>query len=178
MLQNNSNNDSKQENQHQPNYITPAVNSSNETGRKESGKAGDSPEEPPEKVVGTAKYVKPSPKRKVLRQRKNSMKKRLSISSSSEFEKIKRKRSKKKRLGRKKKRKSPSSSSNLSSSNSTTNSESEAESDASVKPLDVFIKSLLPSKTVRPSNGKITAKNCESNGPPFIPFMERVRGQP
>ena len=176
MLQNNSNNDSKQEIQHQPNYITSAVNSSNETGRKESGKAGDSPEEPPEKVVGTAKYVKPSPKRKVLRQRKNSMKRRLSISSSSEFEKIKRKRSKKKRLGRKKK-KSPSSSSNLSSSDSTTNSESEAESDASVKPLDVFIKSLLPSETVRPSNGKITGKNCGSNGP-YIPFMEKVRGQP
>ena len=52
MSENNSNNDYKQENQHQSNFILLAVNSGNLTGLKESGKAGDSPEEPAEKVVG------------------------------------------------------------------------------------------------------------------------------
>ena len=52
MSENNSNNDYKQENQHQSNFILSAVNSGNLTGLKESGKAGDSPEEPAEKVVG------------------------------------------------------------------------------------------------------------------------------
>ena len=50
MSQNNSNNDSEQQNQHQPNFIFPVANSDDETGRKESSKAGDSPVEPTEKV--------------------------------------------------------------------------------------------------------------------------------
>ena len=41
MSQNNSNNDSEQESQHKPNFISPVVNSGNETGRKEGGKVGD-----------------------------------------------------------------------------------------------------------------------------------------
>ena len=96
MSQNNSNNDSKQENQHQPNFISTVVNSGNETGQKESGKAGDPPEKPAEKVEGKAKYAKPSPKRKVLKLKKKSRKRRLSISSSSESEEIERKRRRKK----------------------------------------------------------------------------------
>ena len=67
MSQNNSNNDSEQifnKNQHKQNFISPAANSGNETGRKENGKAGDLLEEPAEKVVGKAKYSKPSPKRR------------------------------------------------------------------------------------------------------------------
>ena len=55
MSQNNSNNDSEQENQHQPNFIPFVVNSDNEMGRKKSGKDGYSPEEPAEKDVGKAK---------------------------------------------------------------------------------------------------------------------------
>ena len=128
MSENNSNNDSVQENQHQSNFISPVMNSGNETGWKESGKAGDSPEEPAEKVVGKAKYAKPSPKRKVLKQKKKSRKRRLSISSSSKIEEIERKRRRKKRSVRKKKGKSPSSSSNVSRSDSITDSESVAES--------------------------------------------------
>ena len=69
MSQNNSNNDSEQENHCQPNFILPVVNSDNETGRKERGKARDSPEEPAEKVVGKAKVAKPSPKRKILKEK-------------------------------------------------------------------------------------------------------------
>ena len=76
LSQNNSNNDFEQENQHQPNFILPVVNSDNETVRKKSGKAGDSSGEPPEKVVGKAKYRKPSPKRKALKQKKKSKKRR------------------------------------------------------------------------------------------------------
>ena len=40
MSQNNLNNDSEQKNQHQPNFIPHVVSSGNETGWKESGKAG------------------------------------------------------------------------------------------------------------------------------------------
>ena len=61
MSQNNLNNDSKQENHRQPSFIPSVVNSDNEAGRKERGKAGDSPEEPAEKVAGKAKVAKPSP---------------------------------------------------------------------------------------------------------------------
>ena len=43
--------------------------------RKEKGKAGESPEEPAEKVLGKAKITKPSPKRKVLKKRKSQGKK-------------------------------------------------------------------------------------------------------
>ena len=50
--------------------------------RKESDKAGDSPEEPAEKVAGKAKYVKPSAKRKVLKQEKKSRKRRHIFSLS------------------------------------------------------------------------------------------------
>ena len=96
MSQNNSNNDSELENQHQPNFISLVVNSVNETGWKESGKVGESPEEQPEKVVGKAKHAKTSPKRKVLKQKKKSRKRRLSISSSLESEEIERKRRRKK----------------------------------------------------------------------------------
>ena len=129
MSQDNSNNDTEQENQHQPNFILPVVNSGNERGRKESGKAEDSPEEPVEKVVGKAKYVKPSPKRKAFKQKKR----RLSTSSSSESEETERKRRKKKRSGRKRKRNSPSSSSSFSRSDSTTDLRSEVKSGTAVK---------------------------------------------
>ena len=57
MPQNNSNNDLEQENQHQ--------NSDNETMRKEFG-------DPAEKVVGKEKDAKPSPKQKILKQKKKS----------------------------------------------------------------------------------------------------------
>ena len=70
MSQNNSNNDSEQEIQHQPNFIPPVVNSDNETVRKESVKPGDSPEKPTEKVVGKAKDAKSSPKKIKLKQKK------------------------------------------------------------------------------------------------------------
>ena len=40
MSQNSLNNDSEQKNQHQPNFIPHVVSSGNETGWKESGKAG------------------------------------------------------------------------------------------------------------------------------------------
>ena len=43
MSQNNSNNDSEQQNHHQPSFISPVENSDNEKGWKESGKAGDQP---------------------------------------------------------------------------------------------------------------------------------------
>ena len=56
-----------------------------------SGKAGDSPEELAETVVGKAKYEKPSPKRKAFRQNKKSRKGRLSTSSSLESEETERK---------------------------------------------------------------------------------------
>ena len=79
------------------------VNSDNETGRKESGKAGDSPEEPPKKVVGEAKYTKPSPKRKALKQKKKSRKRRLSTSSGSEYEETEMKKKKKEKMLRAKK---------------------------------------------------------------------------
>ena len=95
MSQNNSNNDSEQENHCQPNFILPVVNSDNETGRKERGKARDSPEEPAEKVVGKAKVAKPSQKRKVLKQKRKSRKRRQSISLSSDSEEIERKRRRK-----------------------------------------------------------------------------------
>ena len=54
MPQNNSNNGLEQENQHQ--------NPDNETMRKECGKAGVSPVDPAEKVVGKENDAKPSPK--------------------------------------------------------------------------------------------------------------------
>ena len=54
---------------------SPCINSDNETGRKERGKAGKSPEEPAEKVLGKAKLTKPSPKRKVLKKRESQGKK-------------------------------------------------------------------------------------------------------
>lgn len=54
MPQNNSNNGLEQENQHQ--------NPDNETMRKECGKAGDSPVDTAEKVVGKENDAKPSPK--------------------------------------------------------------------------------------------------------------------
>lgn len=57
MPQNNSNNDLEQEHQHQ--------NSDNETMRKECG-------DPAEKVVGKEKDAKPSPKQKILKQKKKS----------------------------------------------------------------------------------------------------------
>ena len=79
MSQNNLINDFQQENQHQPNPISPAVNSDNKTGRKESVKVGDSPEELAEKIEGKAKDAKPSPKRKVLKQKKKSRKRRQYI---------------------------------------------------------------------------------------------------
>ena len=43
-------------------------------GRKETGKAVDSPEQSFEKVASKAKYAKTSPKRKLLRQKKKSKK--------------------------------------------------------------------------------------------------------
>ena len=88
--QNNSNNDSEQENHRQPNFIPPVVTSDNEKGRKEKGKAGDLPEEPAEKIVGKAKVAKPSPKRKVLKQKRKSRKRRQSTSSSSDSEETER----------------------------------------------------------------------------------------
>ena len=133
MSQNNSNNDFKQENQHQPNFIPLVLNSDCETGRKVSGKAGDSPEQPTENVAGKAKYAKPSPKKKVLKQKKKSRKRRLNASSSSESKRTERKRRKKKRSGRKGKRNSPSSSSNVSSTDFTTDVESDLELEPSVQ---------------------------------------------
>ena len=65
MSQNDSSNDSEQQNRRKQSFIPPVVNS--DTGRKESGKAGDSPEEPAEKLVSKAKVPKPSLKRKVLK---------------------------------------------------------------------------------------------------------------
>ena len=126
MSQSNSNNDSEQENHCQPNFIPPVVNSDNETGRNESGKPGNSPEEAAKKVVGKAKVAKPSPKRKVLKQKKKSRKRRQSTFSSSVSQEIERKRRRKKSSGRKRKRKSLSSSSDVSSSDFTTDLHSEA----------------------------------------------------
>ena len=74
MSENNSNNDSEHEHHCQPNLIPPVVISDNEKGQKESGKAGDSPEEPAEKIVVKAKLLKASPKRKVLKQKRKSRK--------------------------------------------------------------------------------------------------------
>ena len=51
------------------------MSSDNETGRKESGKAEDSPEKSAEKVVGKATDAKPSPKIKVFKQKKLKEKK-------------------------------------------------------------------------------------------------------
>ena len=101
MSQNNSNNDSEQENHRQPNFIPPVVNSDNEKGWKESGKAGDSPEEPVEKIVGKTKVAKPSPRRKVLKKKRKPRKRRQSTSSSSDSEEIERKRTRKKSSGQK-----------------------------------------------------------------------------
>ena len=126
MSQNDSSNDSEQQNRRKQSFIPLVVNSDNETGRKESGKAGDSPEEPAEKLVSKAKVPKPSLKRKVLKQNSKSRKRRQGTSSSSDSEEIERKRRREKRLSRKRNRKSPSSSSDVSSSDSTTDSESEA----------------------------------------------------
>ena len=126
MSQNDSNNDSEQENHRQPNFIPSVVNSDNEKGWKEIGKAGDSPEEPAQKIVGKAKVAKASPERKVLYQKRKPRKRRESTSSSSDSEEIERKRRRKKSSGRKRKRKSPSSSSNASSSDSTTDSDLDA----------------------------------------------------
>ena len=92
----------------------PVLNSDEETGWNESGKAEDLPEEPAEKVVGKVKDAKSSSMRKVLKQRNKSKKRRQSTSTSSESEETERKRRKKKRSRRKKKRKSPSSSSDVS----------------------------------------------------------------
>ena len=84
------------------NFVPPVVNSDNETGRKERGKAGDSPEEPAEKIAGKAKVAKPSPKRKVLKKKRKSRKRRQSTSSISDSEEIKRKRKRKEHSGQKK----------------------------------------------------------------------------
>ena len=140
MSQNNSNNDSQQENHRQPNFIfpvIPVVNSDNETGRKERGKAWDSPKEPAEKVVAKAKVAKSSPKRKVLKQNRKSRKRRQSTSSSSDSEEIERKR-KKKCSGWKRKRKSLSSCSFVPSSGSTADSDSEVS--ATDKKFKVILK--------------------------------------
>ena len=75
MSKNNSSNDSEQKNHRQPNFIPLVVNSDDETGRKERGEAGDSPEAPAEKVVGKGKVEKP-PKRKVSKQKRKSRKRR------------------------------------------------------------------------------------------------------
>lgn len=69
--QNNSNYDLAHENQHQRNFIFPVVNSDNDTEGKESGKAGDSSDDPAEKVKVKARDVKPSQKKKVLKQKKS-----------------------------------------------------------------------------------------------------------
>ena len=74
MSKNNSSNNSERKNHRQPNFIPLVVNSDDETGRKKRGEAGDSPEEPAEKVVGKAKVEKPSPKRKVSKQKRKSRK--------------------------------------------------------------------------------------------------------
>ena len=76
------------------------LNSDEETGWNESGKAEDLPEEPAEKVVEDAKS---SSNRKVFKQRNKSKKGRQSTSTSSESDETERKRRKKKRSGRKKK---------------------------------------------------------------------------
>ena len=79
------------------------LNSDEETGWNESGKAEDLPEEPAEKVVGKVKDAKSSSNRKVFKQRNKSKKGRQSTSTSSESDETERKRRKKKRSGRKKK---------------------------------------------------------------------------
>ena len=91
MSQNNSNNDSEQECQHQPNFIPPVEKSDNETGRRESGKAGDSPEEAAEKVAGKAKDVKPSLTRKNSNKRKREGKEERVHLQSQDLRKLKRK---------------------------------------------------------------------------------------
>ena len=126
MSQNNSNNDSEQENHRQPQFIPPVVNSDNGKVRTEGGKAGDSPEEPAEKIVGKINVAKPSPRRKLLKQKRKSRKRRQSTSSSSDSEEIERKRRIKKSSGRKRERKSPSSSSIVSSSDFTKDSDPDA----------------------------------------------------
>lgn len=73
--QNNSNYDLEHENQHQRNFIFPVVNSDNDAEGKESGKAGDSSDDPAEKVKVKARDVKPSKKKKVLKQKKSIGKK-------------------------------------------------------------------------------------------------------
>ena len=56
------------------------MNSDNETGRKESRKAGDTPDKPGVKVVGKAKVARPASKRKPLKQKGKSSKRRKSTS--------------------------------------------------------------------------------------------------
>ena len=77
----------------------PVLNSDEETGWNESGKAEDLPEEPAEKVVGKVKDAKSSSKRKVLKQRNKSKKSRQSTSTSSESEETERKRRRKNAQG-------------------------------------------------------------------------------
>ena len=124
--QNNSNYDLEQENQHHRNFIFPAVNSDNDTEGKESGKAGDSSDEPAEKVKVKARDVNPSEKKKVLKQKKKYRKKNRVHPQVHNLRKLKGK--EEKRSGQKR-RKLPSSS-NVSSSYSTTDSYQESEASA------------------------------------------------
>lgn len=78
---------------------------------KDSGKDGDSHEEPAEKILSKVKDAKPSAKKKLLK--KKNQEKEDSTFSSAESEKNERKRREKKHLEQKRKRKSPSSSSLL-----------------------------------------------------------------
>ena len=103
MSQSNSNNDPEQENHRKPNFILPLVNSIMRQGGKKQ------PEEPAEKVVGEANIAKPTPKRKVLKQKRKPRKRRQNTSSNSDSEEIERTRRRKARSGQKRKRKSPSS---------------------------------------------------------------------
>ena len=89
--QNNSNNESEQENQHEPKFICYEVNSDNEIVWKECDKAEDSLEEPADKAVGRAKNV--LQKRKYSNERKSRNRKQSTF-SCSESETIERERRK------------------------------------------------------------------------------------
>ena len=89
--QNNSNNESEQENQHEPKFICYEVNSDNEIVWKECDKAEDSLEEPADKAVGRAKNVLQKSKYSNERKSRNRKQSTFSCSESETIERERRK---------------------------------------------------------------------------------------
>lgn len=89
--QNNSNNESEQENQHEPKFICYEVNSDNEIVWKECDKAEDSLKEPADKAVGRAKNVLQKSKYSNERKSRNRKQSTFSCSESETIERERRK---------------------------------------------------------------------------------------